>query len=458
MQCLSHEQMLLAAFGLEQDADVTRHLAACAACRRQVEAYRALPEQSAARYARGEAEERAARERLLAALPERSRHRATGPLAGGDCFWTRATRLGGRVMKNRFALGGTAAAVVAVLLIWGLTRPAALSAMERTAQAVRKAKSYQCDLVTELPVAGVEPAKGRLYWSQGRRRLEMYKGDKLIGVHVSVREGAGISIDHPRKMYLYTRAMKGKPSALETVEALGKLSGEADEDLGTRRIGDVDARGFRVAMEKVDPDAGEGMVSVWTDPASSLPVLLVFEMEQLGTMRMENFRWDVALADELFQPEPPAGYTDTTPEPPDPDKQVAKIAAALRIYAEAFDGAYPQVKMVYGDVTSARLRERLGIPADPREASKHEAFSRYLESLAGFATLNTIQRENADTGYFGKTVGPEDAGKVLFYWRLEDGNYQVIYGDLRTESVDADRLRSLVKQESRSRGVKEPRG
>jgi hypothetical protein len=162
MHCLSHEQMLLAAFGLEQDARVTRHLAACASCRRQVEGYRALPEQSAAKYARAEAEEQAA-------LPERSRRRAAAARAGTRSFWNRATRMGGRIMKNRFALGGTAVTVVALLFIWGLTRPGKLSAMERTAQAVRKAKSYQCDTVIEVPIPGIKPAKGKIYWSQGRR-------------------------------------------------------------------------------------------------------------------------------------------------------------------------------------------------------------------------------------------------------------------------------------------------
>ncbi len=45
--------------------------------------------------------------------------------------------------------------------------------------------------------------------------------------------------------------------------------------------------------------------------------------------------------------------------------------------------------------------------------------------------------------YDGETVGPKDSAKILLRWRLEDGRYQVIYGDLRAEAVTAQRLRTL---------------
>lgn len=33
--------------------------------------------------------------------------------------------------------------------------------------------------------------------------------------------------------------------------------------------------------------------------------------------------------------------------------------------------------------------------------------------------------------------------KLLLRWKLDDGAYRVIYGDLRSESVAADRLKAL---------------
>jgi hypothetical protein len=45
--------------------------------------------------------------------------------------------------------------------------------------------------------------------------------------------------------------------------------------------------------------------------------------------------------------------------------------------------------------------------------------------------------------YYGKTVGPQDKDKVLLRWKLDDGRYEVIFGDLRAEAVTAERLRAL---------------
>jgi hypothetical protein len=41
------------------------------------------------------------------------------------------------------------------------------------------------------------------------------------------------------------------------------------------------------------------------------------------------------------------------------------------------------------------------------------------------------------------TVGPSDKDKVLLRWKLDDGRYEVIFGDLRFETVTAQRLHDL---------------
>ena len=64
-------------------------------------------------------------------------------------------------------------------------------------------------------------------------------------------------------------------------------------------------------------------------------------------------------------------------------------------------------------------------------------------SMQGFAWINSILRENADAAYYGKEVGPDDKDKVLLRWKLDDGRYTVIFGDLRSEIVTPARLRTL---------------
>ncbi|NOX54974.1 MAG: hypothetical protein GXP27_11170 [Planctomycetes bacterium] len=61
----------------------------------------------------------------------------------------------------------------------------------------------------------------------------------------------------------------------------------------------------------------------------------------------------------------------------------------------------------------------------------------------GAATTSTFLRGNPDTACYGLSVGPDDKEKILLRWKLPDGHYRVIFGDLRSETVTAERLRAL---------------
>lgn len=77
------------------------------------------------------------------------------------------------------------------------------------------------------------------------------------------------------------------------------------------------------------------------------------------------------------------------------------------------------------------------------EQIRSKAYFNSLKATRGFAQINGILRDNADAAYYGKTVGSNDKDKILLRWKLDDGNYRVIYGDLHSETVAADRLKSL---------------
>jgi hypothetical protein len=57
--------------------------------------------------------------------------------------------------------------------------------------------------------------------------------------------------------------------------------------------------------------------------------------------------------------------------------------------------------------------------------------------------ISKIHVYKPEFAYFGATVGPNDKDKVLLRWQLDDGRYEVIFGDLRAETVTAKRLREL---------------
>ncbi len=62
--------------------------------------------------------------------------------------------------------------------------------------------------------------------------------------------------------------------------------------------------------------------------------------------------------------------------------------------------------------------------------------------MAG-AFFGALANEDKDPAYYGDTVTAGDVDKVLLRWKLDDGQYRVIYGDLRIEDVSAERLAEL---------------
>ena len=55
--------------------------------------------------------------------------------------------------------------------------------------------------------------------------------------------------------------------------------------------------------------------------------------------------------------------------------------------------------------------------------------------VAGF--FMKLANEQREPEYFGATVKPGDSEAILLKWKLDDGRYRVIYGDLRAETVDS---------------------
>jgi hypothetical protein len=319
--------------------------------------------------------------------------------------------------------------------------------LSATAKAINEAGSGQFDSTIKPAQEGVPSMTMRTLWVADASRLERLVGEKAISWEVRRVGKPGLSVDRQSRTYNRTRAAKERDFyPFPQLAAMKNVPPEKVDDLGRKRIGRVDARGFRTSLRNLGPDTGaEGTLSVWIDEDSRLPLLIVRE-DQIFTSHIERFKWNISLKPELFDVQPPDDYEDTTRAPPT-DKELAQIIGALKTYAAAY-GHYPQVDEIQGDVTSAELRKKLGIPAGAfgKAVVEHNDFPRWLDAAWGWGWMNVLHNQNSDCRYFGKTVGPTDAGKVLAHWKLEDESYRVIYGDLKTETVTAAKLRSLLEK------------
>jgi hypothetical protein len=159
---------------------------------------------------------------------------------------------------------------------------------------------------------------------------------------------------------------------------------------------------------------------------------------------MHDFRWNVDFDPELFDTKPPAGYKDATPVALALDEQVEWFRHGLATFAELSGGFYPRVKIIYGDVTLDEMKRmaKIDTPATPEQIRTDE-YVKIQKAVRSFGMLNRLYHDNPDMAYYGKTVAAKDKDLVLLRWRLDDGQYQVMYGDLRSETVSPQRLREL---------------
>jgi outer membrane lipoprotein-sorting protein len=443
MNCLSPEQLAALAMLPPRPDDLVAeqgHVAQCAECAAKLRKLQQQFSRLENAVTCFEHDHESARQRLLTALadiaPASSRPGLTQTLKGV-------------LTMRRTWIGSAVAAALVFALFFFLNGTGGPPLLAQTAKALRDMRSYECRVTFTLPLPDGKKAEmiSKMYWTAaGSLRTDMYKGDKVTEVRILHKDKPGMEIDHRYETYSMLDPAEGERPPLLLMGKLARYSGQADRTLEKRKINGETAPGFEIAMAKVDPDAGEGTIRLWTDPKTALPLRVEIDMGTKGQMVWDGFRWNVP-SDKWFDVKPPDSYQDKTPTPPDVEKMTKEIVAALKTFAKYGGGQYPQVKMVYGDVTRDELFKNAGLPARglPSATDKEllKTHGECMKATLGFATINTLQRKSRDAVYHGKTVGPEDKDKVLFRWKLNDGRFRVIFGDLHVKDVTAGEVKKL---------------
>jgi hypothetical protein len=66
------------------------------------------------------------------------------------------------------------------------------------------------------------------------------------------------------------------------------------------------------------------------------------------------------------------------------------------------------------------------------------------EILAGLSKFHEyLVHQGKDAYYYGDMLGPQDNNAILMQWKLSEGKYRVIFGDLREKTVSTEELVEL---------------
>jgi outer membrane lipoprotein-sorting protein len=205
-------------------------------------------------------------------------------------------------------------------------------------------------------------------------------------------------------------------------------------NLGRDTIAGVEVEGIEVDSPKVGGGMFESAIGrLWVDVQTELPVLMEVEGVSSGgktEIVMDEFQWDAELNPSMFEPNIPADYSLLTEvRMPSPDE--GQMIKGLRLFAEISGGRYPSslASMTVQEEFRKALEENYsGKP--PREVIEK---GMSINSISAFYTK--LLEENKELEYYGDKVTVEDTDTELMRWQIAEGEYRVIYGDLRTENV-----------------------
>lgn len=290
-------------------------------------------------------------------------------------------------------------------------------------------------------------------------RMDTYMGKQLLGRSFTLEDKKShIYIFPAEKKYIEVeltekqRIENGDPKLI--VEAF--LQGDYKE-LGSREINGVAVEG--IESYDVSPTAGfpgggglmeavrgsaQVVASLWVDVATGWPVEITLDIadengDEQVTIVVSDFQWDAQIDPTTFASVIPEGYELMYKVNAEYLEEGSQLVEGLKYFAQINDGKYPaklSIRDVLGEIGSI-YRAKSGDPSfgiDDAQVSTLKYGAQYY---------GTLKSDGKDPVYNGPAVTSADADKVLLRWKLDNNQYRVIFGDLRTADVSADQLAEL---------------
>jgi hypothetical protein len=227
-------------------------------------------------------------------------------------------------------------------------------------------------------------------------------------------------------------------------------------ELGRKNINGIPAWGIEVSDPKLGTKMGasisggiydETTVQLWVDEKTELPIRInATGSSKDGKASMDvvydNFQWDIEIAPAQLKPEIPDDYELMAQGTWAAGEEGKEIIDVLRLFVEFADGKYPASlkTMTVANAIAPALRKKF--PRGSTELSK-ELIARLMKVDMVGTLYTTLEKEGKDPAYYGDKVSAESPQAVLFRWKIDDNSYRVVFGDLRTEDVSAEKLAQL---------------
>ena len=244
----------------------------------------------------------------------------------------------------KFALAALVVSMTAALAyLAGMSRVEATTTFVEAAKKLQDARTISYQVSVRLPDQEKPTVARKFYKDPGLIRTESDAPQEAVTI-IDLTRGKVLTLDPKTKLAFFQDwkipdpLRKRSPNqAAEMAKYLRSLANKDGKPVGKRKVGAVEAEGFRV-------DKPEGLSwTLWVDADRKFPLLMetsyrLNDREIPATL--SDFRLDAPLDDALFRLEPPAGYKLRKVDLPIVIREEALINL-LRLYAEASEGTFP---------------------------------------------------------------------------------------------------------------------
>jgi hypothetical protein len=346
------------------------------------------------------------------------------------------------------------AAVLLLAIVGGLTLldrgPATSVAWAQVIARVEAAQDYICRVERRSSISPDMEIIQYCSAQYGVRQDMFVDGRHVADTHINPATGEMVVLIHrdrkfsrlampPREL---ARVLKSSSSA-EFVRGF--------KDLGFREIGlkEIEGRtasGIETEAREIWGGVfDEGRLRLWVDVETRWPVRVEFEGKAAGGARVrsvyDRMQWNATLAPGDFAFEIPAGYASLGEVDYREVNQETAIEG-LRAYAALTGGRYPG-RLVFA--STVREFEKLEPELRRRGLMDDESLPRLLSIQQACMFFEELRTQDRAPVYHGETVTARDFDRVLLAWRLDDGNFRVVLGDLRVQDLTGQELDVLLE-------------
>ncbi|MBN2269004.1 MAG: zf-HC2 domain-containing protein [Sedimentisphaerales bacterium] len=368
-----------------------------------------------------------------------------------------------KIMKSPITKFAAAAVIIAaaliVLYVPGGDRVAIARVLEKVNTVPTFAYRLKMNIedMSAVPEGRIDGLEMQAYISTDIGiRMDAYLKDKLIAkTYIVLEEQAIYSVMPEQKKYLRMNLND------EIMEQMQKDNGDPramlkdfmeyeTEQLGKSIIDGVEVKG----IESHDPNIAEGMLGnvvgrIWVATESELPVKIEIEVysedgqKKLMDMTMDRFQWDIEIPESEFALNLPEDYELLAEV--DLAAGLENIVEGLGLFAEFSGGTYPSEMSPMKVVQELQAAMISNWGGSPDSEPSQEDLQKLVGLQMGATMFAGLKKEGKDPAYYGDMVTTEFPQAVLMRWKTDDddGNYNVILGDLTTKIVTPEELEKL---------------